>query len=278
MQNLTKQLFDLMSDGICPSKFSGICEVALYDNEQNHRAFIELKNDTLTYNSEITTTPDVVVQMHVQTLGGVLARLDKFDLRDPGFLMQVNVQGDTELAGYLFNLIKRPSKEVAQLIKETEDKCEDYKQEINTIEKFHKPTKDQVLQLIDDSIPFVMTGVLDDWEFLTASMEEIKSKYGNTRLRPVVENGKEGFETMGDFISKVESTDGNMVYTGGCDLPPAMWSKFRMPFFAPETFTTPQIWMGSKSGDSPCTALHRDCCNGMLANIQGRKKNDPVLT
>lgn len=272
MQDLIEKLFGLMQDGICRTELSGICEVTLDDNGDRVTAFIELNDNELKCTEAATQKPDVVVIMKQETLARVLNNLDRFDLRDPNFLMQVSVEGNLALAGYLFNLIKRPSEKVYGLIRDTEEKCQDYKDSVTEIRRIHKPSKEEVLSLIDESMPFVMTGVLDDWEFLSSSLEEIKKKFGDTRLRPVLEKGKEGFETMGDFIEKVERSTGDIVYTGGCDLPPAMWSKFRLPFFSPETFTTPQIWMGSKSGDNPCTALHRDCCNGMLANIFGRKK------
>lgn len=267
MENNLTQLYQLMAEGVCPSDLTGTCKVMT----DNGEIFITLEKDELTSSDAFSGQPDVVVKMASQTLSMIITNLDKFDLRDPNVLMHVTVQGNIELAVFLFSSIKRPSARIQNLINETVAKAQGYREQISEVKRIHKPTEEEVVFMMDKSVPFVITGMLDNWEFISSSLEDIKQKYGDVKLRPVVEEGKEKFQTMKDFIEMVESEE-DAQYTGGCGMPPAMWSKFKMPYFDSSSFSAPQLWMGSRSGEKPCTALHRDCCHGMLANIMGRKK------
>lgn len=169
-------------------------------------------------------------------------------------------------------MVKRPSKEVLDMMQEILVNTVNYKSTIAAIKRIHRPTEREVVDLLEQSIPFVITGALDNWSFTSMTLEQIKEEYGSVSLRPNVDKSKSREETFRDFIEKMEDDSGDMVYTYGCPLPLAIWAEFPLPYFEWELLTSPQIWMGSKTGDMPCTNLHRDCTHGMLSNLFGRKR------
>jgi Cupin-like domain len=215
---------------------------------------------------------DVTVTMKPETLSGMLSGTDKFDLRNPDILMQLTAEGNLDLAGFLFAMIKRPSRDVVSMMKETLDTTVNYKNTITEIKRVNRPSEEEIIQLMDKSVPFVVTGAIENWPFLSMTLQEIKDEYGAVNLRPNVDKNMEEQETLKDFIEKMENNTNELVYTFGCPLPLAIWAEFPLPFFKWDMLTSPQIWMGKKTGDKPCTNLHRDCTHGMLANLFGRKK------
>ena len=210
--------------------------------------------------------------MRSDTLAGILNTADRFDLRNPEMLMQVSAEGSLELASFLFGLVKRPAPRIRQLIREAETRATGRWEQGPEIKKIDKPSEVEVIRLIDRSQPFLITGVLDDWPFLSADFRKLKEDYGSLNLRPDLEKGNGEFETLGDFIENMNDPGNKEVYTFGCPLPLAIWAELPLPYFDWDSLTSPQIWMGRKTGDRPCTTLHRDCNHGLLVNLLGRKK------
>lgn len=268
-QTLAKQLYTQMASGLYPENIQGTCRIELADAAGNYPAHISYYGGELHFDDSAGAAPDTVVRMSPDTLSGILANADRFDLRDPLVLSVIETEGDLSLASFLFTLVKRPSKEVQALIQATEQQTAGYRQEITDIKRVHRPAEAEVLRLMAASVPFVITGVLDDWPLLSKNFSQLKAEYGDISLRQNLEEGRE--ETLGDFISKMEHANG-MVYTFGCPLPLAIWAETPAPFFEWDDLTSPQIWMGRKTGDRPCTTLHRDCNHNMLAQLFGRKK------
>lgn len=265
-KQLTTQVYDLMKEGIETSAINGVCLFKV-DTET---LVISYANGQLSCTEAYAGQPDVTVKMPSQVVKKILGALHKFDMRDPELLMNIAVEGNIDLASFLFSAIKRPSDQVLSYIDQAENQCQGYKDMITEIKRISKPSEEELAISIADSIPIVITDALDDWGMVSGTFETLKKKYGHFRLRPVLNAGPGVFETMQEFIERVEEKTG--IYTEGCELPPALWSRFKLPYFDNSTFTTPQIWMGSKSVPAPCTNLHRDCGNGLLSNVLGRKK------
>jgi hypothetical protein len=270
--DLAKELYSQMAGGVHAGNFEGTCEIQLIDDVDSFSAYIGYYNNKLSYSEDLPNSPDAAVTMKPETLSHILSTTDKFDLRNPDILMQVTAEGNLELASFLFTLIKRPSREIEGLIRETEKKAVDYRQGITEVKRVDMPSEAEVISLMERSIPFVITGAIDDWPFLSRSFSQMKEEYGQVSLRPDLKEGHGKFETLKDFIEKMENNSNELVYTFGCPLPLAMWAEIPLPYFDWDALTSPQIWMGKKTGETPCTPLHRDCNHGMLANLYGRKK------
>ncbi len=269
-QDKLQQLYALMQEGIFPSDIQGTCQIQLVNSPENRSAFFSFYDGVLKFDDYSASFPDVVVRISEDTLAEIFQQLETFDLRDNKLLSQVSVEGDIDLANFLFSAIKRTPQEILTRIKETTSKCKGFKDSVNQVERIHNPSKDELFDLMNKSVPFLVTGLLENWEFLQFSIDEIKQKYGKVKLR-VKSNRKEtAYETLNDFIGQMENK--SQVYTQGCDLPVVMRSKFNLPYFEWKHVNPPLLWMGSKTGEKPCTWLHRDCHSGLLTNIFGRKR------
>jgi hypothetical protein len=270
-KELTIELYDRMVGGIYPDNIEGTCQIQLVGEQDIFSTNISCVNNELSYSEVAKKEPDAVIAMKPETLSEILSN-PQLDLRDGDILKQVEVKGDLGLIGFLFSLVKRPSPEIWHLLEETEKNAAIDGDKISEVKRVNKPSRSEVIHLINNSEPFVITGAIDDWEFLSKSLSELKAEYGEVKLRPNLKEGKGKYETLREFIEKMENASTDSVYTGGCGLPLAMWAKFQWPFFDWDALIEPQMWLGNKTGDKPCTELHRDCINGMLANIFGRKK------
>lgn len=268
--SLLTALYTQMSEGVYPADFQGICQVELTDDNGSTSGFFGYFDNELHYFTESPGRVDVAVHMRAETLADMLARSDKFDLRYPEFVTRLTAEGNLDLGAFLFAMIKRPPKDVTNMMTQTLAKTVGYKDSVTEIQRVHKPTEEQVVELMSRSVPFVITGAVDNWPFLSMTLDEVKNEYGDVALRPNVSTGDQ--ETFRDFIEKMEGRSGDTVYTYGCPLPLPIWAEFPLPFFDWDLLTTPQIWAGTKTGDIPCTNLHRDCTHGMLAQLFGRKK------
>ncbi len=270
--NLISKLYDLMSEGIYPSDIEGTCYFELTDFQVDNFAYISHCNNELSYSKEISGEPDVVVKMTSETLLYLFQNLEKFDFRDSKLREQVTMTGEVNLGYLLFNAIKRTPVEVQNHLKKVEDKSQNFKNDITEIKKVESPTKEEFLHLMESGVPFVVSGILDDWEFLKLSLPEIKRLYGKVKLRTTVKNNEVVKETtLSEFIGKMETIE-DKVYTQGCSVPSVMCAKFKLPFLDWKHVSSPLMWMGTQTGDVPCTGLHRDCYSNMLTNILGRKK------
>ncbi|HEV9036576.1 MAG TPA: cupin-like domain-containing protein [Puia sp.] len=269
---LTKHLYSRMAEAVYPAGIEGLCQLQLVDEGEIFFCNLDCRNGGIGYSEGSVPHSDAVVRMGYDTLAYILSTTDRFDLRNPEILAKVGVEGDIDLVGFLFSLVKRPSERIERLIKETEKNTFGYKDKVREIDRVCRPDRETVMRLMSRSIPFVITGAIDDCPLLWKTLEEIKSEFGEVILRPDMEKGDGKNETFGDFISRMENNRNEQVYTFGCPLPLDLWVQLPLPFFDWEHLTTPQIWMGKKTGDRPCTNLHRDCAHGMLANIFGRKR------
>jgi hypothetical protein len=270
--DLAKQLYSRMAGAVFPRDIQGTCEIQLADGAEAFSAYISYYDHALSYSENMEKAPDAAVRMRPETLSHILSTTDQFDLRNPDILMQVSAEGNLALANFLFTLVKRPSQQIENLIRQTEALAACPGPGVTEIKRVHKPSEAEVVRLIAASVPFVITGAMEDWPFLSKGFSALKKEYGDVQLRPDLVKGNGVFETLKDFIEKMESSRDPSVYTFGCPLPLALWAEIPLPYFDWDSLTSPQIWMGRKTGEKPCTTLHRDCNHGMLANLQGRKK------
>ncbi|RAJ26892.1 cupin-like domain-containing protein [Pedobacter cryoconitis] len=269
-QELINQLYTQMVSGLYPDENYGTCRVVLEDAKDSYQADISLNNNTLRIAESSSGPPDAMVKLSPALLSDILANADRFDLRDPLILAQIETKGNLALASFLFTLIKRPSAQIASLLEDTEQLTAGYRDSITAIKRVYRPSEADVLLLMEQSVPFVVTGALDNWPFVSKSLEQIKAEYGDAALRHNMEEDRQ--ETLADFIEKMENNTNDLVYTFGCPLPLAIWADIELPFFQWDSVTSPQIWMGRRTGKTPCTTLHRDCTHNMLAHVSGRKK------
>lgn len=270
--NLIKKLYDLMSEGICHSDMEGICCIELTDIKDDNFAYISNYNNELSFSKKISGKPDVVVKMKSKTLSYLFKNLEKFDFRDSKLWEEVTMSGVTDLGFSLFNAIKRIPVEVQNHLNKVVDNSRNFKNDIKEIKKVESPTKEEFLHLMESGVPFVVSGILDDWEFLKMDLSEIKRLYGKVKLHTTVKNNEVVKETtLSGFIEKMETVE-DKVYTQGCNVPQVMCAKFKLPFLNWKHVSNPLMWMGTKTGNVPCTGLHRDCYSNMLTNILGRKK------
>ncbi|MCX2492857.1 cupin-like domain-containing protein [Pedobacter sp. PF22-3] len=269
-KELIKKLYAQMAGGAYPDQHYGTCRIILEDEEGSCQTDISYENHSLHLAESISGSPEAMVKMHPALLSEILANTDKFDLRDPLVLSQIETNGNLSLASFLFTLVKRPSQEIAGLMERTEKLTAGYREKITEIKRIHQPAEAEVIRLMNESLPFVVTGAINNWPFVSKSLKEIKAEYGDADLRHNMEEGRA--ETLGDFIEKMENNTNETVYTFGCPLPIAIWADIELPFFDWDSVTSPQIWMGKKTGEKPCTTLHRDCTHNMLAHVSGRKK------
>ncbi|MEL7145103.1 MAG: cupin-like domain-containing protein [Bacteroidota bacterium] len=271
-KDLIKALYELMSEGFSTSDTEGICQLELTDRKEDNLAYVSLTSNRLDYHPGSVQDPDVSVKMTIEMLQFILQNLDKFDFRHPKVRDEVFIQGDENLAFVLFNGIKRLPPDAAEHLKEVLVRGSNYKHEVTEIKRYVNPGRDEFLQLMEQGLPFVVSGMLDDWEFLNLDLDEIKRIYGKVKLRTTVKN-KEIVDvtTLSEFIDRMDSVD-DKVYTQGCSVPQVMCAKFKLPYLNWKHVSNPLMWMGTKTGDIPCTGLHRDCYSNMLTNLIGRKK------
>ncbi len=270
-KDLLKHLYELMLEGIYAENIQGTCSVQIHSASSNDVKYFKYYNRSLTLEDYSDVSPDASVKINEETLVKIFRNLESFDLRDNEILSQVVVDGNIDLILFLFGAIKRTPKEVVTKLQETISFCKGFKENINKVERINNPTKEEFFELMNQCVPFLVTGLLDNWEFLSLSLEEIKQKYGKVKLRPKSSGDKVIYETLNDFIDQMEKSS-NQVYTEGCDLPLVMRSKFQLPYLDWKHVNSPLLWMGTKTGNTPCTGLHRDCHYGLLTNLFGRKR------
>jgi hypothetical protein len=264
-------LYELMNEGLYKSGLAGTCKIDLQDEENDIQFVIALNKLGLLSLHDQCSDPDVTLQMTPQILFKIISNLDRLDLRSPEILREVSANGNLILAAFLFSLIKRPSAGVLVRLEHSEKLSKEQRLgQIAEVRKLSDPSSQTVRELLNMNIPFVVTGALNNWNVSSYNLDSIKLKFGSLPLRPVINEGR--YETVGDFVEKIRNNPESKVYTEGCDLPIPMRADFPLPFFKSDVFKNPQIWLGTKSNQSVCTYLHRDCNHGFLGNIFGRKK------
>jgi hypothetical protein len=269
---LPSVMHDLMKDALYDEGISGTCMIDMRDDDTTIRFSLTLTEDHQLLLGDPVEIADVYVQMKANIMLAVLLNLDKFDLRSPFILTEFKAEGNLKLAEFLFNLIKRPADEVEHHHAKIRERSAGQINLVSEIKRISQPSAETVMEHLREGIPFIATGVLSHWTFLTMSLDQIKKVFGHIKLSPGVGDSPAKSVTIKEFIGKMEQPSNAKVYTEGCELPEALRHKFQFPFMGAQAFLTQQMWLGTKSGEKPCTRLHCDCTHNFLGHIIGRKR------
>jgi hypothetical protein len=197
----------------------------------------------------------------------IISKPHVLDVRNPEFLSQVTVTGDVGFAILIGVLARAPSPAALEILRTAEQNDDGRLCELRRIDR---PAESTVVQHLHEGIPFVATNCLEHGAWCSG-IDELVARFGRLEIRELMISG--GYETFEDVVSQMTKTaSGRGVYTSGCPLPLVMCPFFQVPFFNPEVFCRPQLWMGAKSHPRPCTELHRDTSHGFLGQVVGRKE------
>lgn len=247
----------------------GVCQLRLNDATiPDFHLCIEGPN--VTYEPGVHASPRTTLTMSGGHFAHITANVQTIDFRMPEIIGGITLSGDPVMAMRVGDSILRPTAETESRLAEAEEKAR-RRPRVSGIERIESPTRAQVVAALEAGQPLIATGLLDDWPVLDWSVDDIKSKFGRYRLRA---SSATESETVGDFIERMQApVAGPRAYSGGCVLPPAMWSLFPPPLAeATDAFTEPQLWMGAASPDVLVTSLHRDGKHGFLGQVLGNKK------
>jgi len=271
MTDLAASFVELLRVGFRPGSHQGSCQFHI-EGPDPQPFYLTLGQEGLDFEHGEHPDPEAVIKMPEATLSRIVSQPHLWDPRNPEMVAQVEMQGDLEIVAFLSGLAKKPSAKIAAIFRETELAAEESGPALTEVERLEAPDEDTVLEALREGRPIVATGSLGHHDSWSWGFDDLKEKFGHLELRKRAE-GKSG-ETVGEFIEKLESQgeDDQEIYTEGIQLPPELWDYFEMPFFMPNAFNEPQIWMGSKAGERPCTDLHRDSSHGFLGQLAGRKK------
>lgn len=216
----------------------------------------------------------------LSTLETVFRDFELFDWRSPKILGTVDLEGDLNLAFHLGMSCVRPSNKITEKLRALRA-LHSAKEHIKLQEpvRLHLPTQFQLLEVIEDGLPAIITGLepsppCKDW-----TIERLVEKYGDS---VVCVRSAEVNVTMRDLATQMKQYEENpkletdptrdKAYTEGAEMPIEMWDDFGPMFFDREDFGPAQLWLGSVSTNIPATGLHCDPTTGFLFQVIGRKR------
>ncbi len=216
----------------------------------------------------------------VSTLETVFRNYEVLDWRSPEILGTLKLEGDLNLAFHLGMSCVRPSNETVEKFSSIRalHKQKGHKN-LTEVARLHLPTQHQLLEVIEDGIPAIITGLepsppCKDW-----TVERLVEKYGECVV--CIRSADEQI-TMRELGAQMKEFERNpelennpnrdKAYTEGAVMPEEMWDDFGPMFFDREDFIPAQLWLGSVSTESPATGLHCDPTTGFLFQVMGRKR------
>ncbi len=225
---------------------------------------------------------DTRMTVPLKTLETVFRDFEVMDWRSPEILGTVELEGNLNLAFQLGLSCIRPSnRTIAKLAKIRELHLTKGHRTLTEPVRLHTPSQHQLLQVIEDGLPTIISGLepsppCKDW-----NMDKLVEKYGDSVvcMRSADEHVtmRQLAEQMALYERHPElETDPNRqkAYTEGASMPPEMWDDFGPMFFDREDFIPAQLWLGSVSTNVPATGLHCDPSTGFLFQVIGRKQLD----
>lgn len=257
------------------------CTIPEYDD----LSFIARYDDTLKIERiNLDQETDTEVAIPIATIERIFREFEYLDWRDPSVIGTIDVKGNFNLANHLAKSCIRP----ANFVLERFEKVGELHREkgyrditLADVEYLNNPTQHQILKVIEESRPVVITGLeptppCKDW-----TLDKLAEKYGDAivRVRSATQkqNMREFVQELKEFIANPydDMVEGFVKpYTEGRQLPEEMWDDFGPLFFNREDFIPPQLWLGAVPTHIPTSSLHRDPHCGFLYQVIGRKRLD----
>lgn len=225
---------------------------------------------------------DTFVSIPINTIRRIFREFEFLDFRDPAIIGTIEFSGNLGYANHLAKCCLRPSNVTLDRFRQVEKLHRDRRyRDLSDVPCLHDPTQIQILELIAESQPAIITGLeptppCRDW-----TIHRLAEAYGDAiaRVRSATQR-----QTMAEFVAELKAFEANpyedMIegfvkpYTEGAALPEEMWADFGPLFFDREDFIPPQLWLGSVPTHIPTSSLHRDPYCGFLLQVIGRKRLD----
>ncbi|MCP3059801.1 cupin-like domain-containing protein [Myxococcus sp. K38C18041901] len=250
-----------------------VCQVTIGDVDTGHRVQLHLRPQGIDIQEDGSRPPDAKVWVPNEVAHLFVSEARSIDLRDSRIHAGLRYEGDPLLVTRLGQALLRPSPEVRAVYEAAEQRA-GRGASLETLERVHRPSVTVIKAALEASRPLVATGLLDaclprDWEELAQRVVGITVEPRSLgRAIP-----------LSEFIQSVRSRQGDgATYSEGCMLPPTFTSLFPLAF-GPEAsrpvrlpLGAPQLWAGTSDSTQPVTGLHRDPVNGLLIQLQGRKR------
>lgn len=225
---------------------------------------------------------DTQVTIPIATIHRIFNEFEFLDWRDPEIIGTISFTGNLSYANHLAKSCIRPSNwTMARFRKAGRLHASKGYRDLTEVEYLHQPTQRQILEVMEESRPVVITGLeptppCRDW-----TIDRLAKRYGDAVVRVRSATHR---QTMAEFVEELKEFQKNpyedMIegfvkpYTEGANLPEEMWADFGPLFFDREDFIPPQLWLGSVPTHIPTSSLHRDPLTGFLLQVIGRKRLD----
>ena len=257
--------------------------VKLHVPELPQHGFIAIYDDELhIQRHDLDRDTDSFVSMPIKTMKRIFEEFEFLDWRDPKIIGSITFTGNLNFANHLGKSCLRPSNFTLDRFKAVGElhRAKGYR-DLTEIEYLHDPTQMQILEVMEESRPVIITGLeptppCRDW-----TIEKLVEQYGDAIVRVRSATQK---QTMREFVEELQQFEANpyddMIegfakpYTEGAMMPAEMWPDFGPLFFDREDFVPPQLWLGSVPTHIPTSSLHRDPLTGFLLQVIGRKRLD----
>ncbi|WP_404405726.1 cupin-like domain-containing protein [Pelagibacterium halotolerans] len=225
---------------------------------------------------------DTQVSIPIGTIHRIFNEFEVLDWRDPDIIGTITFTGNLAFANHLAKSCIRPSNWTMARFRGAERRhaAKGYR-ELTEIEYLNRPTQRQILEVMKEARPVVITGLeptppCRDW-----TIDKLAERYGDAVVRVRSATHR---QTMAEFVAELKAFQANpydnMIegfvkpYTEGANLPDEMWADFGPLFFDREDFIPPQLWLGAVPTHIPTSSLHRDPLTGFLLQVIGRKRLD----
>lgn len=225
---------------------------------------------------------DTQVSIPLTTIQRIFDEFEFLDWRDPDIIGTISFSGNLALANHLSKCCIRPSNwTMARFWKAARLHAKKGYRDLAGVERLHRPKQRQILELMEESRPAIITGLEPTPPCRNWSIDKLAERFGDAVVRV---RSAEHRQTMADFVEELKAFEANpyedMIegfvkpYTEGANLPEEMWDDFGPLFFDREDFIPPQLWLGSVPTHIPTSSLHRDPLTGFLLQVIGRKRLD----
>lgn len=251
--------------------------------EHPEHGFIARYGESLTFDRhDSMRETDTQVTIPIATIHRIFKDFEHLDWRDPEIIGRITFGGNLAFANHLAKSCIRPSNwTMARFRRAGRLHASKGYRWSTSVDYLHKPTQRQILEVMEESRPVVITGMEPSPPCRDWTIDTLADRYGDVvvRVRSATQR-----QTMAEFVAELKSFAENpydaMIegfekpYTEGAALPEAMWADFGPLFFDREDFIPPQLWLGSVPTHIPTSSLHRDPLTGFLLQVIGRKRLD----
>lgn len=251
--------------------------------EHPNQSFVARYGDGLTIEHfGLENFSDTEVVIPIATIHKIFRDFEVLDWRDPDVIGTIQFSGNLAFANHLAKSCIRPSNWTINRFQKVEElhRAKDYRN-LTTVTYLHMPSQMQVLEMMHESRPVVITGLEPSPPCREWTIDKLAERYGDAVVRVRSATHR---QTMSEFVDELKKFEANpydkMIegfvkpYTEGANLPEAMWSDFGPLFFEKEDFIPPQLWLGSVPTHIPTSSLHHDPLTGFLLQVIGRKRLD----